>query len=111
MKRSHIILNHNVSSIVDVSDQYQCNIFNVTFQSLSNDRIQNIHFMSENKSIVSLQPYNCLFSILFYFILQMDAKNNVRKSICSMTWYKAVTYLKTRVYVNDTTKFGRVISF
>ena len=26
MKQSHIILNHNVSSIVEVSDQYQCNI-------------------------------------------------------------------------------------
>ena len=56
MKQSHLILNHNVFSIVEVSDQYECNIFNVTFQSLSNDRIQNIHFMSENKTILSLQP-------------------------------------------------------
>ena len=37
-----------------------------------------------------------VFSILFYFILQIDAKNNVRLSICSMTWYKTVTYRKTR---------------
>ena len=56
MKQSHTILNHTVSSIVKVLDQYQFNIFNVTFQSLSNYKIQNIHFMSENKSIVSLQP-------------------------------------------------------
>ena len=52
MKQSHIILNHNVSFIVEVSDQYQCSIFNVAFQSLSNDRMQNIHFMSENKTIL-----------------------------------------------------------
>ena len=30
--------------------------YNVTFQSLSNDKMQSIHFMSENKTIVSLQP-------------------------------------------------------
>ena len=55
MKQSHIIFNL-LSPIPEVSNRYECNIFNVTFQSLSNDRIQNIHFMSENRMIVSLQP-------------------------------------------------------
>ena len=32
------------------------NIYNVAFQFLSNDRLQYIHFISENKTIVSLQP-------------------------------------------------------
>ena len=69
MKQSHIILNHNVSSIVEVSDQYQCNIFNVTFQSPSNDRIQLIHILSENKMTVSLQPLEMFAKhfILLYF--------------------------------------------
>ena len=51
------------------------------------------------------------FSILFYFILQIDANNNVRWSMCSMTWYKTVTYRKSRVYANNTTELGRAISF
>ena len=49
MKQSFIILNHNVRSI-------SLTLYNVTFQSLSNDRMQSIHFMSENKTIVSLKP-------------------------------------------------------
>ena len=57
MKQSQIILNYNVSSIVEVSDQYQWNIYNVTFQPLSNDLLQHIHFMSETKTETkSLQP-------------------------------------------------------
>ena len=53
MKQSQIILIYNASSIVEASDNINNN---VTFQSLSNDRLQHIHFMSENKTIVSLQP-------------------------------------------------------
>ena len=34
----------------------------------------------------------------------------VRQVLFSMTWYKTVTYLKPRVYVNNTTELWRVIS-
>ena len=73
--------------------------------------IQNIHFQSENKKVFIV--INVFFSILFYlvFILQIDAKNNVRQSTCSMTLYKTVTYQKIRVYANNTIESGRVISF
>ena len=65
MKQIQTILNHNVSSIVEVSAHYQCNLFSVTFQSLSNDNIQNIYFMSENKTFATAINVG----LAFYFTL------------------------------------------
>ena len=53
--------------------KYQINInvifYKITFQSLSNDRMQSNNFMSENKTIVSLQPLKMFVHhfILLYF--------------------------------------------